>query len=197
MCENVLSRVVVPWPWSALGTSNVVTDLQPNRGACEGMKRQKINSILFVCMGNICRSPTVEAVARVEFDRVGLDICVGSAGTEGYHIGDRADPRSIAIAEAHGYALDEHRARQVAAEDFERFDHLLVMDKVNLRALLAHTPAAAISRVALFLPFAGVEGIEELPDPYYGGATDFQRALDLARKGIDALVRRLGHNRGQ
>ena len=161
------------------------------------MQDRPASAILFVCMGNICRSPTVEAVARVGFARAGLDISVASAGTEGYHIGDRADPRSIAMAEAHGYPLAAHRARQVSAEDFERFDHLLAMDKVNLRVLLARAPAVARSRVALFLPFAGIEGIEELQDPYAGGSADFQRALDLARDGIDALVRRLGHNRGQ
>jgi protein-tyrosine phosphatase len=147
--------------------------------------------ILFVCMGNICRSPTVESVARVEFARKGLDIDVASAGTEDYHIGHAADPRSIAIAEANGYPLAQHRARQVNAEDFREFDHLLVMDRVNLRALLAHSPTAARDRVDLFLPFAGVSGIEELPDPYYGKQADFQRALDLAREGVAGLVQLL------
>lgn len=145
--------------------------------------------ILFVCMGNICRSPTVEAIARSEFARAGLDIEVESAGTEGYHIGDRADPRSIALAEANGYRLSDHRARQVCADDFLRFDHLLVMDNTNLRALLATAPESARDRVAMFLPFVGISKPVELPDPYYGGADDFQRALDLARDGIMALIR--------
>lgn len=147
--------------------------------------------ILFVCMGNICRSPTVEAVARVELARAGLDVEVGSAGTEGYHLGDRADARAIAMAEAHGYPLQAHRARQVVAADFERFDHLLVMDHVNLRALLGRTPAVARGRVALFLPFAGLADAEELPDPYYGTEADFRVALDLLRRGVAALARRL------
>ena len=147
--------------------------------------------ILFVCMGNICRSPTVEAVARVEFARAGLDIEVDSAGTESYHIGDRADARAIAMAEANGYPLAEHRARQVCAADFSRFDHLLVMDRVNLRAVLAIAPQASQDRVALFLPFVGISEPVELPDPYYGSTTDFQRALDLARDGIMAQVGRL------
>lgn len=147
--------------------------------------------LLFVCMGNICRSPTVAAVARVEFARAGLAVEVESAGTEDYHIGARADPRSIAIAEAHGYRLGDHRARQVCSADFSRFDHLLVMDNTNLRALLAKAPASERERVALFLPFVGISEPAELPDPYYGGAGDFQRALDLARDGIMALVRRM------
>ena len=147
--------------------------------------------ILFVCMGNICRSPTVEAVARKEFARVGLDIEVDSAGTEDYHIGKRADPRSIGVAEANGYDLGSHRARQVCAADFTRFDHLLVMDNVNLRALLARAPENERDRAALFLPFVGISDPVELPDPYYGGAIDFQRALDLSRDGIMALVRRM------
>ena len=145
--------------------------------------------LLFVCMGNICRSPTVAAVARVEFARAGLDIEVDSAGTEGYHIGHAADPRSIALAEAHGYPMRAHRARQLCAADFSCFDHLLVMDRVNLRAALAKAPADAGDRVALFLPFVGISEPAELPDPYYGGASDFGRALDLARDGIMALIR--------
>lgn len=149
--------------------------------------------ILFVCMGNICRSPTVEAVARVEFARAGLDIEVESAGTESYHIGHHADPRAVALAEAHGYPMSTHRARQVCTADFSRFDHLLVMDNTNLRTLLAQAPENARQRVALLLPFVGISEPVELPDPYYGSARDFQRALDLAHDGIMALIGRLAH----
>lgn len=155
----------------------------------------KSPSFLFICMGNICRSPTVEAVARVEFARAGLAVEVASAGTESYHVGGSADRRAIALAEANGYPMSTHRARQVAPADFTTYDHLLVMDRVNLQALIARTPDTARERVALFLPFAGVAAVDELPDPYYGGKADFQRALDLAREGIDALVQRLRHNR--
>lgn len=147
--------------------------------------------ILFVCMGNICRSPTVEAVARVEYARAGLGIEVESAGTESYHIGGPADARAIAMAEANGYPLAEHRARQVCVGDFTRFDHLLVMDKVNLRAIMAMAPPGGQDRVALFLPFVGISEPVELPDPYYGNTRDFQRALDLARDGIMAHVGRM------
>ncbi len=148
-------------------------------------------NLLFVCMGNICRSPTVEAVARVEFARAGLEIEVASAGTESYHIGDRADPRSIAMAEAHGYPMSTHRARQVCPADFSRFDHLLVMDHTNLRALRAIAPETARDRLALFLPFVGISEPVELPDPYYGTTRDFEVALKLARDGIMALVGRI------
>lgn len=147
-------------------------------------------SVLFVCMGNICRSPTVAAVARVEFARAGLSISVDSAGTEDYHVGCEADRRSVAIAEAHGYPMSAHRARQVCAEDFSQFDHLLVMDRINHRALLRTAPAAAKDKIALFLPFAGLAAPDELPDPYYGGPADFQISLDLAREGVAALIRR-------
>jgi protein-tyrosine phosphatase len=146
--------------------------------------------ILFICMGNICRSPTVEAVARVEFARHGLHIEVASAGTEGYHVGAGADPRAVAMAEAAGYPLGGHRARQVADTDFSDFDHLLVMDRVNQRALLDRAPPQGRERVALFLPFAGISAPAELPDPYYGTSCDFERALELARDGIMALVQR-------
>lgn len=147
--------------------------------------------ILFICMGNICRSPTVEAVARVEFTKAGLDIEVASAGTEDYHIGNPADPRAISMAEANGYPLAAHRARQVVESDFSHYDHLLVMDRVNLRALLARTPTAARDRVALFLPFSRIAGVDELADPYYGDQAAFQGAIDLAREGVRALVKRL------
>ena len=142
-------------------------------------------------MGNICRSPTVEAVARSRFAAARLGVAVASAGTEDYHIGDGADPRSIRHAAARGYPLEAHRARQVVDADFTRYDHLLVMDRVNLRALAAMAPSSARERIALFLPFAGLTANDELPDPYYGDAAGFERALDLAEAGIDALVRRL------
>ena len=147
--------------------------------------------ILFVCMGNICRSPTVEAVARIEFARAGLDIEVRSAGTENYHIGAAADRRAIAVAEAHGYPMAAHRARQLCVADFTEFDHLLAMDQTNLDAILRMAPPQRCDRVSLFLPFAGISRPLELPDPYYGGSADFQRALDLARDGILSFTRRL------
>ena len=94
-----------------------------------------MKSILFVCMGNICRSPVVEAIARAQFARAGLAIEVASAGIESYHIGNSADRRAIASAGAHGYDVTPHRARQIDAGMLARFDHALAMDKFNLREL--------------------------------------------------------------
>ena len=148
-----------------------------------GMKEK--HRILFVCMGNICRSPTVEAVARAEFARVGIDADVDSAGTEAYHVGEPPDPRSIRTGAAHGYDLSALRARQVAPDDFEHFDLVLAMDRVNLRALQRFRRATAVTRPELFL------GDRELPDPYYGATTDFERVIELARTGVDALIDRL------
>ncbi|HET6546468.1 MAG TPA: low molecular weight protein-tyrosine-phosphatase [Rhodanobacteraceae bacterium] len=154
--------------------------------------------ILFVCMGNICRSPTVEAVARAEFARAQLDIEVASAGTEDYHVGAQADPRAIAVAEAAGYAMAAHRARQVQPADFGRYDLLLGMDRVNLRRLerMRSDPRPDTTcRPELFLRHAGIEPIE-LPDPYYGGTHDFELALELARRGIAALIARMRADAG-
>ena len=141
--------------------------------------------ILFLCMGNICRSPTVEAVARAEFAHAGLDVHVESAGTEDYHIGRGADPRTIATAATHGYDLNGHRARQLRTSDFSEFDEVLVMDHANLKALERFRPEQGGVEPALFL------GDAELPDPYYGGAADFERVIDLARSGVADLIERL------
>jgi protein-tyrosine phosphatase len=149
------------------------------------MSARKQPSFLFVCMGNICRSPTVEAVARAEFARAGCAIEVASAGTEGYHVGEAADPRSIAVAEGYGYPLAQHRARQVARADFERYDYVLAMDRVNLRALERMRPGSGGAEPLLFL------GDAEVPDPYYGGPAGFEEVVALARAGVDAWIARL------
>jgi protein-tyrosine phosphatase len=140
--------------------------------------------ILFICMGNICRSPTVEAVARVEFARAGIAVEVASAGTEDYHVGQPADPRAIACAEAQGYALAAHRARQLEPADFQRFDLLLAMDRTNLRDMQRFRTSGGPAPV-LFL------GDAEVPDPYYGSDADFQHVVELARSGIIAMIGRL------
>lgn len=146
---------------------------------------------LFVCLGNICRSPVVEVVARVRFARAGLDIEVDSAGTGGWHAGNAADPRSCASALARGYDLSAHRARRVAADDFERFDKLLVMDRMNLRDLTRMAPGEEHDRIAMFLPWAGLADPHDLPDPYYGQERDFDTVVTLAERGVDGLIRRV------
>jgi protein-tyrosine phosphatase len=150
-----------------------------------------MNNLLFVCMGNICRSPVAEYVVRSEFARAGLDVAVASAGTGPWHLGKPADARSVASAAVHGYDLSAHRARQVQREDFSRYDLVLAMDRQNLADLLARCPPDRADRVALFLPFAEVAATAEVPDPYYGGPEDFDRVIELARAGARGLARKL------
>jgi len=151
-----------------------------------------VKNILFVCMGNICRSPVVEAVARTRFARAGLGVIVDSAGTGGWHAGDGADPRSSASALTRGYDLSAHRARQVSAEDFQRFDKLLVMDRMNLRDLTRMAPGQGHNKIAMFLHWSGVAADHvDLPDPYYGQARDFERVVDLAEQGVEGLIAKL------
>lgn len=152
--------------------------------------------ILFICMGNICRSPIVETVARVEFARAGIAVHVESAGTEEYHVGQPADRRAIRIAEAHGYPLAAHRARQVRDEDFESFDRLLAMDHVNLRALARGRSVQTRVAPRLFLAEAGL-GDVHVPDPYYGTDSDFEHVVALARSGVTALIERLSPAKGR
>jgi len=147
--------------------------------------------ILVFCMGNICRSPVVEAVARKHLHAAGLNVEVASAGTENYHIGDRADPRAIASARAAGYDLTANRARQLDSTDFSRFDWLLAMDHVNLRAARRTCSPDATGKLELFLRFAGLDDIDEVPDPYYGSSADFQRVIELAEAGARGLIARL------
>jgi len=150
-----------------------------------------MKSILFVCLGNICRSPVVEAIARLEFKRAGLDVYVDSAGTADYHIGEQADPRSRASAQRAGYDAEPHRARQLSSDDFERFDAVLAMDNRNLRDILSRCPARFRDKVDLFLRRAGIESPLEVPDPYYGDDADFRRVVELGRMGMEKLIGRL------
>lgn len=149
--------------------------------------------ILFVCMGNICRSPSAEAVlrelARREFPQ--LRLAIDSAGTHGYHIGEPPDPRSIEAGRARGYDLAPLRARQVAREDFTRFDWLLAMDEANLSRLHHLAPRDSVNRARLFLEFAGESVRADVPDPYYGGPEDFELVLDLLESASRRLLLRL------
>lgn len=148
--------------------------------------------ILFVCMGNICRSPTAEGVFRHYVEEAGLaDLFeIDSAGTHAYHVGEPPDKRAQLAAARRGFSLADIRARRVAAEDFERFHHIIAMDEDNL--VLLHEQAAAEQRtkIRLFLEYAS--GPEtEVPDPYYGGATGFERVLDLVEDASRGLLEAL------
>lgn len=147
-------------------------------------------SILFVCMGNICRSPTAEGVFRNRVEAAGLAdvIQVDSAGTHGYHIGNAPDARSQQYAAQRGYDLSMQRARQVAASDFSDFDHVLAMDRDNLARLQAACPAQHRHKLGLFMQYAQHSPSDVVPDPYYGGGSGFDRVLDYIEDAADGLL---------
>lgn len=147
-------------------------------------------SILFVCMGNICRSPTVEGVFRklVETELPEHFIEIDSAGTHAYHVGEPPDPRAQRAAGRREVDLSGLRARKVESADFERFDLVLAMDELNQVVLAEHCPAELRSRVRLFLEFAPQIGRADVPDPYYGGSHGFEYVLDLAEEASLGLL---------
>ena len=146
--------------------------------------------VLFVCMGNICRSPTAEAVFRQRAERFGLDgeLEIGSAGTHGYHEGDGADPRAEAAAADRGYDLGAHRARRVRPDDFHEFDHIVAMDRDNLEILDAMAPDGSRSALSLFLAHIDGATSTDVPDPYYGGAAGFDHVIDLVEEASEAFL---------
>ncbi len=149
--------------------------------------------ILFVCLGNICRSPTAEAVVRsiAALEAPELDLELDSAGTSGYHIGNPPDPRMCAAAARRGYSLEALRARVVEPGDFDRFDLILAMDRENLAVLHRRAPEPARERVRLFLEFAPQAEPQEVPDPYYGGPNGFEEVLDLIESAARGLLTHL------
>lgn len=152
--------------------------------------------VLFVCLGNICRSPTAEGVFRRKLEAAGLTdlVAADSAGTAGYHIGAPPDRRSQAEAARRGTDLSKLKARQVRASDFAEFDLILAMDRVNLRELKEKAPPSAMAELKLFLDFAPDLQTREVPDPYYGGPEGFAEVYDLcdaAAEGLLAEARRI------
>ncbi len=146
-------------------------------------------SVLFVCMGNICRSPTAEGVFRHLVAEAGLEerFEIDSAGTHAYHVGEPPDKRALQAAARRGFSLESIRARRVAPEDFERFHHIIAMDQDNLVMLHEQAEAGQREKIRLLLEFAS--GPEtEVPDPYYGGATGFERVLDLVEDASRGLL---------
>lgn len=151
----------------------------------EPMKR-----VLFVCTGNICRSPTAEGVARVLIARRGLDglIEVDSAGTEGYHVGAAPDPRARKIALKRGYDLSSLRARKLEVPDFQRFDLVLAMDEGHLEIMERMCPQVYRPKIALFMRYARAHRRTDVPDPYYGGDAGFEAVLDYCEDGVEGLL---------
>ncbi len=150
-----------------------------------------MTSVLFVCLGNICRSPTAEAVFRSRAGAAGLNLEIDSAGTGAWHVGAMPDERAQAAGKLRGYDLTPIRARQVSAGDYERFDLVLAMDHDNLSTLQSRAPKVAQDRIRLFLEFAPELGLNAVPDPYYGGDDGFEEVLDLIEAASDGLIAHL------
>lgn len=160
------------------------------------MKSEQKISVLFVCMGNICRSPTAEGVFRHHVLEAGLSerILVDSAGTHAYHVGDPPDRRANAAARRRGVSLGGIRARRVSDEDFERFDYIIAMDEDNVARLKHQSRPEYHSKVKLFLEFSSSKE-REVPDPYYGGAAGFERVLDLVEDASRGFLETLFTNK--
>ena len=154
--------------------------------------------VLFVCMGNICRSPTAQGTFEKVVKEANLEkkIFIDSAGTHAYHIGEQPDPRSQSVAKNRGIDLSKQRARKVSLKDFEEFDYILPMDKDNHSSLRLICPDAYLNKIKLFLDYAPETGVKEVPDPYYGGEKGFEWVFDLteaASKGLLETIRRDHH----
>jgi protein-tyrosine phosphatase len=147
-------------------------------------------SILFVCMGNICRSPTAEGVFRAHAARAGIisQLRIDSAGTHDYYVGGPPDWRATQAAQLRGYDLTPLRGRQVEVADFAHFDRIYAMDRMNLDVLTDMRPSGHRGELALFLDLVPDLGVREVPDPYDGGPAGFERVLDLIERASDALV---------
>lgn len=147
--------------------------------------------ILYVCMGNICRSPTAKGVFDRTLERAGVEFSSESAGTHGYHVGQPPDPRAIGAAAETGLDISADIARRFEPGDFHRFDRIFVMDRANFAFVDAHRPDDASARLQLVMELAPDYGLEEVPDPYYGGADGFARVIDMLEAAARSLAREL------
>jgi len=149
-------------------------------------------SILFVCLGNICRSPLAEAAFRKAADEAGLDVKADSAGTAAYHVGQPPDPRSISEAANHGIDISHYQGRQLEPADFTRFTHIFAMDHSNLKNIRAAAPSNSSAKIALLLDAVpGREGAA-IADPYYDGEENFAYTWEDAWMAAQAIVAELG-----
>lgn len=157
------------------------------------MQEKNTVRVLFVCMGNICRSPTAEAVFRHAVSQAGLKNTIecDSAGTHDYHVGEPPDRRAQQAALGRGYDMSNLRARQVGKKDFEQFDYVVAMDRHNLTLLKDQCPKQHAHKLALFCDFNDNYAGREVPDPYYGGPHGFEQVLDMIEAVSDSLIARL------
>ena len=157
-------------------------------------------SVLFVCMGNICRSPLGEGIFRYLAVEAGLiegfdgDFKCASAGIIGYHVGNSPDPRSQLIAETVGIDISNQRSQKVKLSDFEEFDYIIAMDQDNLQNLQSLSPKNHLNKISLLLGHSIVTDKQEVPDPYYVGEQGFQDCLDLVTKGSEGLLGQIMKN---
>ncbi|MGH6763336.1 MAG: low molecular weight protein-tyrosine-phosphatase [Phyllobacterium sp.] len=156
------------------------------------MHERNSKAILFVCLGNICRSPLAEGVFRavVEAQGRGGEFLIDSAGTNGYHTGEAPDRRSIAVGRQHGVDISGQRCRQLKADDFTRFDLILGMDRNNVKSIEARRPRNGAAKAMLFCDLALNEPLD-IPDPYYGGAEDFEVVYRMIRAASEGLSKAL------
>ena len=150
-------------------------------------------NVLFVCMGNICRSPTAEGVFSHVVTQAGLEKKIGidSAGTHAYHVGEPPDPRAQKSALSRGIDISHLRARRAIEQDFERYDYVVAMDRDNLENLRAICPPEHESKLTMFLQYASHSDIQEVPDPYYGGPLGFERVLDMVEDAAKGLLQEI------
>lgn len=146
--------------------------------------------VLFVCLGNICRSPTAEAIMRHKLQRRGLDrfFEVSSAGTGNWHVGERPDARAMQAAQVRGYDMSAQRARQILETDFKYFDLVLAMDRSNIANMRRVCPAGCLSKIGLLMDYVPQAPIDEVPDPYYGGEDGFDEVLNMLEEACDNLI---------
>ncbi|PQO24586.1 phosphotyrosine protein phosphatase [Rhodobacteraceae bacterium WD3A24] len=148
-------------------------------------------SVLFVCLGNICRSPLAEAALRHAAERAGLAVSADSAGTGDWHVGEPPDPRAQAVARAKGLDIGGYRGRQVSPEDFRRFDHVVALDRDNLRVLERLRPADGVAELSLLLDHVAGRAGEQVADPYFGGADGFETTWADVTAGAEGLLQLL------
>jgi len=147
-------------------------------------------SVLFVCLGNICRSPTAEGVFANKARQHGFDVHVDSAGTQGFHKGAAPDKRALQIAQSRGYDLRSLKCRRVTEQDYIEFDYIIAMDKANVHDLKRKCPEALHHKISLFMTHCDSQ-FDEVPDPYYGGGKGFTLVLDLIEQAADGLLLKL------